>query len=64
VLGIPAAFGFVQLLSHLLATIPFALDPLSLVWMLAFVLLVATVASIGPTWAARRVRIAQTLRYE
>jgi putative ABC transport system permease protein len=63
-LGIPAAYGFVQLLSHLIATLPFAFDPVSLVWMLAFILVVATVASIGPAWAARRVRIAQTLRYE
>jgi putative ABC transport system permease protein len=64
VVGIPAAYGFVLLLSHLLATIPFAFDPLSLVWMLAFVLVVATLASIGPAWGAGRMRIAQTLRYE
>src|SRR5262249_27542984 len=63
-LGIPAAYGFVQLISHLLVTTPFAFNPLSLLWMLVFIVVVATLASIGPVWAASRVKIAQTLRYE
>ncbi len=64
VLGIPAAYGFVQLLGALLIPVPFAFNPLSLVWMLAFVVAVATLASLGPVWGATRVKIAQTLRYE
>jgi putative ABC transport system permease protein len=63
-LGIPAAYGFVQLISSLLVTVPFALDPMSLVWMLVFVVAVASVASVGPVLGAMRVKIAQTLRYE
>lgn len=63
-LGIPAAYGFLQLIGALLVTTPFAFDPLSLVWMLVFVVAVASVASIGPVLAASRVKIAQTLRYE
>jgi putative ABC transport system permease protein len=46
VLGIPAAYGFVLLLGRVLATLPFALDPISLIWMLVFILVVATIASI------------------
>jgi len=64
VLGIPAAYGFVQLLGALLVALPFAFNPISLVWMLAFVVVVATLASLGPVWGATRVKIAQTLRYE
>src|SRR5579871_672701 len=63
-LGIPAAYGFVLLLGKLLVTLPFALNPLSLVWMLLFILVVATLASIGPVWGASRLRIAETLKYE
>jgi putative ABC transport system permease protein len=62
--GIPAAYGFVLLLGRVLATLPFALDPISLVWMLVFILLVATVASIGPVLGAARLSIAETLKYE
>jgi ABC-type lipoprotein release transport system permease subunit len=32
--------------------------------MLVFIIVVASVASLGPVWGAARVRIAQTLRYE
>jgi putative ABC transport system permease protein len=63
-LGIPIAYGFVQLIGSLLVQVPFAFDPMSLVWMLVFVVAVASVASLGPVWGAARVRIAQTLRYE
>jgi putative ABC transport system permease protein len=63
-LGIPAAYGFVQLLSSLLLTVPFAFDPMSLVWMLVFIVAVASVASVGPVLGAMRVKIALTLRYE
>jgi putative ABC transport system permease protein len=62
--GIPAAYGFVLLLGRVLATLPFALDPVSLIWMLVFILVVATVASIGPVVGAARLSIAETLKYE
>ncbi len=63
-LGIPAAYAFVQLLSQLLIRVPFAFDPLSLVWMLLFVVAVASLATVGPVMGAARIKIAQTLRYE
>ncbi len=63
-LGIPSAYGFVWLLGQLFVPVPFAFDPMSLVLMLGFILLVASLASIGPVWGATRVKIAQTLRYE
>ncbi len=64
VIGIPAAYGFVQLLGALILTIPFSFNPLSLIYMLAFILVVATIASLGPVWGSTRIKIAQTLRYE
>jgi putative ABC transport system permease protein len=63
-LGIPVAYGFVQLIGSLLASVPFAFNALDLVWMLLFIVVVASVASVGPVWGAARVKIAQTLRYE
>jgi putative ABC transport system permease protein len=64
VIGIPAAYGFIQLLGALILTIPFSFNPLSLIYMLAFILVVATIASLGPVWGSTRIKIAQTLRYE
>jgi putative ABC transport system permease protein len=63
-LGLPAAYGFVLLLGQLFLPVPFAFDPVSLFVMLAFILLLATLASVGPVWGATRIKIAQTLRYE
>jgi putative ABC transport system permease protein len=63
-LGIPAAYGFVWLIGALLMPVPFAFNPLGVVFMLAFIAIVATLASVIPAWGAARVRIAQTLRYE
>src|SRR5690349_5445641 len=63
-LGIPAAYGFVLLISNVLVTVPFAFNPVALVWMLAFVVAVASAATLGPVWAASHIKIAQTLRYE
>ncbi|HEU0001346.1 MAG TPA: FtsX-like permease family protein, partial [Ktedonobacteraceae bacterium] len=63
-LGIPASYGFVLLLGNILVPVPFAFSSMNLLWMLIFILLVATVASVGPAWGAARVKIAQTLRYE
>jgi putative ABC transport system permease protein len=62
--GIPAAFGFLALLSAVLTPVPFAFSPLSLVAMLVFTLFIASLASVIPALSAARVRIADTLRYE
>jgi len=64
VLGFPAAYGFVQIQAHVLAPVPFAFDPLNLVWMLVIIVALASLASVGPVFASARVKIAQTLRYE
>lgn len=63
-LGIPAAYGFVWLLGNILVPVPFAFDLTNLIWMLGFIVIVVSVASIGPAWGAARVKVAQTLRYE
>src|SRR5215467_2367982 len=62
-IGIPAAYGFVQLLGAVLLKAPFTFNPLSMVAMLVFIVVVATLATLGPVWSASRIRIAQTLRY-
>lgn len=64
VLGIPAAYGFVQVQAHLLAPIPFAFNPVNLVVMLVAIVALTMLASVGPVFAAMRVKIVQTLRYE
>jgi len=64
VIDLPAAYGFIALLSSVLIRAPFTFDPMSLVVMLVFIVVVATAASVGPVWAASRIKIAQTLRYE
>jgi len=63
-IGLPAAYGFVWLLGRLLAPVPFTFDPVSLVLMLGFIILVVSLATLVPVWGAARVKIAQTLRYE
>src|SRR5262249_28858925 len=63
-IGVPAAFGFGTLISEVLLPIPFAFDPLTLLVTLAFILIIATLASIIPALSAARARIADTLRYE
>jgi putative ABC transport system permease protein len=64
ILGIPAAYLFVQLLGSLFLPVPFAFNPVSLLLMLLFILVVASLASLGPVVVASQVRIAETLRYE
>ena len=64
VIGIPAAYGFVRLLGGLFLPVPFAFNPVGLIAMLAFILVVASAASLGPVLGASRVKIAQTLHYE
>ena len=63
-LGFPTAYGFVLLQGHLLAPVPFAFNPASLIWMLGFIVLIASLSSIGPVLGAARIKVAQTLRYE
>src|SRR5437588_1757078 len=63
-LGIPGAYVFVKLLSAVLLEIDFSFNPLTLVALLGFMLLVATVASIAPALGASRMRIAEVIRYE
>jgi putative ABC transport system permease protein len=64
VIGIPAAYGFVALLSEEVLRVPFDFNPMSLVVMFGFIVVVAALASVGPVSAASRVKIASTLRYE
>ncbi len=64
IVGIPAAIGFVALLSTVLLPIPFAFSPVALVAMLVFTLIIASLASFIPALGAARVRVVETLRYE
>ena len=64
VLGIPGARAFVGLISAQLFPVPFTFNPMALVVMLIFIIVIATLASFGPVLKASRVRIADTLRYE
>ncbi len=64
VIGIPAAFGFVQLIAAVLVPIGFAFDPTAFLEMLGFTLLMAALAAFIPAISASRLRIAQILRYE
>jgi len=64
IIGIPAAYGFLQLLSSVLLNSPFDFNPVSMLAMLTFIVALASLATIGPVWSASRVRIADTLRYE
>jgi putative ABC transport system permease protein len=63
-IGVPAAYGFVTLISQVLLPIPFAFTPLTLMVTLFFILLSATLASLIPAISAARVRTADILRYE
>ncbi len=62
-LGPPIAYGFDLLVAPWFAPVPFAFDPWSLPLMLLALILIATVASFGPTARASRIRIAEILRY-
>jgi putative ABC transport system permease protein len=63
-LGLPLAYGFIQVMSRLVLRVDFLIAPSALVVMLAAVLLISTLASIIPALRASRVRIADMLRYE
>jgi putative ABC transport system permease protein len=64
VLGIPGAYGFFMLLGVIFIRLPFAFDPLMLLGMLAFFIIMAILASLLPVFSAIRVPIAEALRYE
>ena len=64
VLGIPVTFGFLLIQAHLLVPVPFAFNPLSIVWMFIVIIALSALASIGPAFGAARMRVVQTLRYE
>lgn len=64
IVGLPIAYGFDLLVSPWLIPVPFAFDPWSLPLMLLALVMIATVASFGPTARASRARIAPILRYE
>lgn len=62
--GIPAAYGLVLIQAKVLAPVPFAFNPITIVEMLGIIVILASLASVGPVFAAARIKIAQTLRYE
>lgn len=62
--GFVLAYGFVQVLGALLAPLPFSFDPRNLLWMLAFMVVLAFFASVGPALGASKIKLAQTLHYE
>jgi putative ABC transport system permease protein len=64
VVGIPAAYAFVSFISSVLLPLPFTFAPAALAIMLAFILLIATLASLGPALSASRVRVSDILRYD
>jgi putative ABC transport system permease protein len=63
-LGLPLAYGFIQVMSKLVFRVDFIIAPSAFVVMLAAVLIISTLASIIPALRASRVRIADMLRYE
>jgi putative ABC transport system permease protein len=63
-LGLPLAYGFIQVMSTLVFRVDFLIAPSAFVVMLAAMLIISTLASIIPALRASRVRIAEMLRYE
>jgi putative ABC transport system permease protein len=64
IVGVPIAYGFDQLVSQWLFPVPFAFDAGALPLMLLALVIIATLASFGPTARASHARIATILRYE
>lgn len=64
IVGIPAAYAFVNFIGSVLLPLPFTFAPLALAIMLAFIMLIATLASCGPALSAARVRVSDILRYD
>ncbi|HKD76475.1 MAG TPA: ABC transporter permease, partial [Ktedonobacterales bacterium] len=63
-IGIPGAMAFLALIGNVLLPINFAFNPVALIAMLVVILVIATLASFGPTFSASRTRVADILRYE
>ncbi len=63
-LGVPLAYAFVQTFAWQVMPVDFHLDPRAFTVMLAAIVVIATLASIVPSWRASRIRIAEMLRYE
>ncbi|HLV99334.1 MAG TPA: FtsX-like permease family protein [Ktedonobacterales bacterium] len=63
-LGLPLAYGFIQVMGKLVLRVDFLVAPSAFAVMLAAVLIISTLASIVPALRASRVRIADMLRYE
>ncbi len=63
-LGLPLAYGFIQVMSKLVFRVDFIIDHSAFVVMLAAVLIISTLASVLPALRASRVRIVDMLRYE
>jgi putative ABC transport system permease protein len=64
IVGVPIAYSFDLLVSRWLFPVPFAFDAEALPLMLLALIVIATLASFGPTARASRARIASILRYE
>ena len=64
VVGIPAAYAFVNFIGSVLLPLPFTFAPITLAIMLVFILLIATLASFAPALSAARVRVSDILRYD
>jgi putative ABC transport system permease protein len=64
VVGLPAAYGFVTLISRVLVPITFSFSLPALFAMLVFTFLIASLASVAPALTAARMRVAGILRYE
>ncbi len=63
-LGLPLAYGFIQVMSRVVLHIDFIVAPSAFLVMLVAVLVISTLAGIIPALRASRVRIADLLRYE
>src|SRR5207245_8171740 len=62
-LGVPLAYAFVQSFALHVMPVDFYLDPLAFAMMLVAIAMIATLASVAPSWRATRVRVAEMLRY-
>ncbi|HVU66851.1 MAG TPA: FtsX-like permease family protein [Ktedonobacteraceae bacterium] len=62
--GLPLAEALLKLISQILFSVTFTVSPLALAETLGLVMLLASLASLGPALSASRLRINQALRYE
>jgi putative ABC transport system permease protein len=63
-LGLPLAYGFLQMFGRLVAPADLVVDPVSFLVMLLAIAVVATLASVLPTQRAARMPIKEMLHYE